>query len=110
MTKAKVLTDRLRRVAARRGYRVEKVRRVDKLAVDFGTYRLFKIGMDTPCFVGTADEVESELNSEGGGAQILVDRLRSARLPLSEAIPTPDEAHAPRERLNAPRPFGVGTK
>ncbi len=62
MAKAKVLTDRLRRVAARRGYRIEKVRRVDKLAVDFGTYRLFKIGMDTPCFVGKADEVESVLN------------------------------------------------
>src|SRR5438046_2634629 len=42
-TEAKVLENRLRRVAARRGLRLEKSRRRDKNAIDYGYYCL----MDT---------------------------------------------------------------
>jgi len=39
-TSSKVDEDRLRRVAARRGYRLKKIRRVDRRAVDYGTFEL----------------------------------------------------------------------
>ena len=41
-TAEKVRENRLRRVADRRGYQLEKCRRRDKLAVDYGLYRLTK--------------------------------------------------------------------
>ena len=56
---------RLRRVAHRRGFKLQRTRRVDKLAVDYGTYKLLtadgQVVMDR---VGL-DEIEQQLEGKG---------------------------------------------
>jgi hypothetical protein len=51
---SKVTENRLRRIAARRGYRLEKSRRRDKSAIDYG---------GSFAYSSTLDEIESFLNS-----------------------------------------------
>jgi hypothetical protein len=65
----KVLENRLRRMAERRGYRIEKSRRRDPMAVDFGGYQLidaFKNTVVLGCrqheYDATLQEIESFLN------------------------------------------------
>lgn len=64
----KVRENRLRRMAARQGYRLVKSRRRDPLAVDYGRYRIETgdgveaTGFDSPMGWGlTLDEVEKRL-------------------------------------------------
>jgi len=38
---ARIRTQRVRAMAARQGYRLEKIRRVDKLALDYGCFDLY---------------------------------------------------------------------
>jgi hypothetical protein len=49
----RVRTNRIRRVAKRRGYRVEKCRRRDALALDYGTYQLVSEHVQAPPVVGS---------------------------------------------------------
>jgi hypothetical protein len=60
MTKEKVREDRLRRVAARRGLVLRKVKRIDRKAIDYGHFQLISAG--TKPIVGTLDEIERELS------------------------------------------------
>ncbi len=55
----KVRENRLRRMAARQGYRLHKSRRRDSLATDFETYRLARGAAVTRPL--TLDEVEQRL-------------------------------------------------
>ena len=59
MTAEKVRIDRLRRVAARRGYVLRKVRRMDPKATDFGLFTLEGRGRRV---IGTLDEIERALD------------------------------------------------
>jgi hypothetical protein len=65
----KVLENRLRRVAARRGLRLEKSRRRDKNAVDYGKYMLVDVyrnvviaGGTHYAYDATLAEIERELS------------------------------------------------
>lgn len=65
----KVRENRLRRMAERRGFILEKSRRRDKRAVDYGRYRLLvnhrdldELAQTTP-FTQTLDEIETQLES-----------------------------------------------
>jgi len=55
----KVRENRLRRVAARRGFVLSKIRRVDPKALDYGKWILSTAGGKT--FVGTINEIEKAL-------------------------------------------------
>ena len=59
-TSDKVRIDRLRRVARRRGFVFRKVRRIDKLATDFGKFELS--ASDHQTIIGSLDEVERALD------------------------------------------------
>lgn len=65
----KVRENRLRRMAERRGFILEKSRRRDKRAVDYGRYRLLVNHRDldehaqTTPFAQTLDEIETYLES-----------------------------------------------
>ena len=68
VTAEKVRENRLRRVAERQGLRLEKSRRRDPRAVDFGTFRLVDIASNTLEAYGsssgyglTLDEIEEAL-------------------------------------------------
>lgn len=56
MADDKVLENRLRRIAARRGYRLEKSRRRDPQAVDFGGYMLMDADSYTVVRGGSNDK------------------------------------------------------
>jgi hypothetical protein len=43
----KILENRLRRTLARRGYHLQRIRRIDRLAVDYGRYRVYETAGDT---------------------------------------------------------------
>lgn len=65
----KVRENRLRRTAQRRGFRLEKSRRRDPHALDFGGYMLIDdransaiIGMTPVAYSATLDDVEAYLN------------------------------------------------
>ena len=65
----KTRENRLRRVAARRGLRLEKSRRRDRSAIGFGGYRLIDessgrtvLGESAHAFDATMDEVEAALD------------------------------------------------
>jgi hypothetical protein len=67
---SKVTENRLRRIAARRGYRLEKSRRRDKNAIDYGGFMLVDaykntvvLGATSFAYSSTLDEIESFLNS-----------------------------------------------
>jgi hypothetical protein len=69
MVTDKARENRIRRTAERRGYRLEKSRRRDPLAVDFGGYMLIHarlnavvLGSDPVAYTATLDEVEAALN------------------------------------------------
>jgi hypothetical protein len=71
-TTDKVRENRLRRMAERRGWRLEKSRRRDRLAPDFGTYQLVDPYTNTVVAYGFSrgygldlDDVERNL-TEGG--------------------------------------------
>jgi hypothetical protein len=66
MTAEKVLENRLRRVAERRGLRLVKSRRRDPMAIDFGGYMLIDLqtnavilGADPVGFSATLDDVKA---------------------------------------------------
>jgi hypothetical protein len=61
MTSEKVRENRVRRMAKRHGYRLEKSRRRDPLALDFGQYRL--TGRGRPRTFGDLGAVEAFLNT-----------------------------------------------
>jgi hypothetical protein len=74
-SETKVRENRLRRMAERQGLRLEKSRRRDPRAVDYGTYRLINPQRDAVVLAGAAlGAVESEL-MKGGGR----DELRTGR-------------------------------
>lgn len=56
----KVRENRLRRMAARQGFRLTKTRRMDPLAIDYGTYHLVP-AKGKPQGPFTIDEVEERL-------------------------------------------------
>jgi hypothetical protein len=58
----KVRENRLRRMAARQGFRLTKTRRLDPLAVDYGTYHLVP-AKGKPLGPFSIDEVEKRLAS-----------------------------------------------
>jgi hypothetical protein len=54
--------NRARRVAERRGYRLEKTRRRDPQAIDYGTFYLISLATGRQAFASTSlDEVEAFL-------------------------------------------------
>jgi hypothetical protein len=68
---AKVRENRIRRIAARRGYQLLKSRRRDPKAYDFGGYMLADLqsgaavfGSDPFAYAATLDEVETFLDEE----------------------------------------------
>jgi hypothetical protein len=68
-TDYKVYENRLRRAAERQGLRLEKSRRRDSRAIDYGTYRLVDIasggvvaGSVTTTYGLTLDEIETALS------------------------------------------------
>lgn len=58
----KVRENRLRRMAQRQGLRLAKTRRLDPLAIDYGTYQLVP-AKGKPLGPFTIDEVERQLTS-----------------------------------------------
>jgi hypothetical protein len=58
----KVRENRLRRMAARQGFRLVKTRRIDPLAMDYGTYHLARDEDDTQGPF-TLDELEKRLTA-----------------------------------------------
>lgn len=58
----KVRENRLRRMAGRQGLRLTKTRRLDPLAIDYGTYHLVA-AKGQPLGPFTLDEVEERLTS-----------------------------------------------
>jgi hypothetical protein len=62
----KVRENRLRRVAARRGLRLERSRRRDEQALDYGKYRLVSVlvGALATDYNLTLDDVENALTGE----------------------------------------------
>ncbi|MBK5267050.1 MAG: hypothetical protein JJE47_06390 [Acidimicrobiia bacterium] len=71
-TDAKVRENRIRRMANRQGFRIEKSRRRDPRAWDYGTYQL--VGIDTNGVVfsdggGTLDDIEDYLLGRGEWAR-----------------------------------------
>jgi hypothetical protein len=72
----KVRENRSRRAAARQGLALERSRRHDRRAPDFGRYRLFKLetgqtvlGAGQFPHTATLDEVEQYLNGQGQEAR-----------------------------------------
>jgi hypothetical protein len=60
----KVREDRLRRMAGRQGLRLEKSRRRDPRALDYGTYQLVNVRTGEPGRTGlTLDEAEKALTT-----------------------------------------------
>jgi hypothetical protein len=71
MTEEKVMENRVRRVAHRRGYKVIKSRRRDPKAIDYGGFMLIDARKNTVILGGspiaysaTIEEIESYLASE----------------------------------------------
>jgi hypothetical protein len=69
MTEEKVLENRIRRVAQRRGMKVVKSRRRDSRSVDYGGYMLIDVATNSVilggspiAFSATAEEIDSYLN------------------------------------------------
>jgi hypothetical protein len=66
---------RARRTLARRGYRLQRVRRRDRLALDYGTYRLHEIPSgDLAAEHLSLDQVEERL---AAGLRLELQRQRS---------------------------------
>ena len=55
--------NRLRRMAKRQGCRLVKTRRIDPLAIDYGTYRLVPVKGKASSRLLTLDEVEKRLSA-----------------------------------------------
>jgi hypothetical protein len=66
----KVREDRLRRMAERRGLRLEKSRRRDPMAIDYGTFHLIEIASNSVASLGggplSIDDVERQLRGGNG--------------------------------------------
>lgn len=58
----KVQENRVRRIATRRGYTVEKSKRRDTQATDYGRWTLTDAATDTVAAVGSINEIEEYLN------------------------------------------------
>jgi hypothetical protein len=98
-----VRENRLRRRAAARGYRVQKSRRRDPLAVGFGRYAVYDLLADGTLVAGgintldalTLDEVEAFLNEARRNVQA---ERPGGRCPVE---PRPEEEWTEEERRHA---------
>jgi hypothetical protein len=104
VSSGKVRENRLRRMAKRQGMRLEKSRRRDRRAIDYGTYGLIDASTNAPIIRGgsgvtslTLDEVEKRLTIErmivpsgatftipAGAIQLSVDQNGASRLQITE--------------------------
>lgn len=73
MTKEKIRENRLRRMAERQGLKLHKIKRQDPRAIDYGTFYLVDLRLDSLVFpqsygetgIGaTVDEIEQYLTGE----------------------------------------------
>lgn len=94
MTDEKVRENRLRRVAERRGYRLEKSRRRDPLSVDYGGYQLaalssnvVELGCSPNAFSATLDDVEAFLGGSPDPVELPDGRVMQYLSRLPKRVP-----------------------